>query len=65
MRDISMSKIPREKFRVVIVYPNLPLMLVPSIAVGLLLQCLNAKDTRSIIRDHALLERRYSVRKPC
>lgn len=30
-----MSKIPREKFRVLIVYPNLPLMLVPSIAVGL------------------------------
>ena len=30
-----MMEIPREKFRVMIVYPNLPLMLVPSIAIGL------------------------------
>ena len=32
--DLSMSK-SKNQFRVLIVYPNLPLMLVPSLAVGI------------------------------
>lgn len=37
---------PREDFRVLIVYPNLPLMLIPSIAIGLFTRILKAQGYR-------------------
>ena len=39
---ITLTPAPKENFRVLIVYPNLPLMLIPAIAVGLFTRILNA-----------------------